>query len=80
MVTISSNFTWRVSVGQMEVPICDSASLQNVPSLLTSSKRVIDLLVLLESCKLCVGNPDEKFSKLVTQRDGKFTDRTGNIS
>lgn len=79
MVTISCDFTWKVCIGQTDVPICECEALHNAPSLLTSPRQVVQLLALIESCKVCVGNADKKFSELVVQRNGKFIDKSGKL-
>ena len=32
---------------------------------------------VLEASKLCVGNPDDRYSTLIKRRKGKFTDAHG---
>ncbi len=81
MVTISSDFSWRVRIGQKYVPFHETESglLHNAPHSLNSLKGVVEVLTLLDGSKFCVGNPEEKFFKLIEKRNGKFMDQSGNL-
>ena len=76
LVTVSVDFTWRVRRGEREVPR-ECELLIASPELLRSVEAVTQIIQILDSCKLCVGNEDECFSELIAWRGGKFMDRSG---
>ena len=76
LVSVSVDFTWRVRRGESEVPR-DCELLIGSPELLQSVEAVTQILQLLDSCKLCIGNENECFSELIAWRGGKFMDRSG---
>ena len=75
MVTVSCDFSWKVSI---EFQVQENVILHTAPTLLTSAMSVMNVVEMLDSYKVCVGNSDEKFSRLIAQRNGKFMDKTGN--
>ncbi len=73
VVTICSDFTWRVSIGQKHVPIHESALLHNAPHLLNNVQSVVGVLSLLDGCK-------SEQQLLIEKHNGNFmADHSGNL-
>ena len=62
-VVIHTDLTWTLTM--------DSTTIRPpiAPSTLTCLQHVIDLLVTVDSSRLCIGNPDEQYSCLLHHHD-----------
>ena len=80
IITISASGRWTINVDHKEISRANCPILAEcaVHDHLLSVDLVVEILSLLDRCKLCVGNPDEKFSSLIDKHSGKFLDRSGN--
>ncbi len=76
-ITIKEDFTWTIFFHAQRVETDSSLVLQDVPPILNSSDDVACLITVIDSSKLCVGNPDGRFIPLLHQRGGNFKDRCG---
>ena len=81
IITISASGRWTINVDHKEISRANCPILAEcaVHDHLLSVDLVVEILSLLDRCKLCVGNPDEKFSSLIDKHSGKFLDRSGSI-
>ena len=67
-LSITSELEWTLSVSNLELSPASCPILAEVPHTLSSVAVVHHLMVLLDSTKLCVGNPDRKFIDLWQHR------------
>ena len=80
MLTISDDFSWTINVANNEVNISQSQLLHRISSSnLQTAQATLVVLRLLDDSKVCVGNPDDRFSCLVSRNKGKFTNHLGNF-
>ena len=57
-LTVFQDFSWKLLYRGKVVEPGVSAVLKDVPLALNSVSAVVDLLETLDSCQICVGNPD----------------------
>ena len=79
-VVMREDFTWILSAfGQLVDPqfcrVC-----RGTPSSLDSTDKVKRFLALIERCKICPGNMDEKFMEAAERRGGVFKDHSGKVN
>ena len=79
-VVMREDFTWILSAfGQLVDPqfcrVC-----RGTPSSLDSTDKVKRFLALIERCKICPGNMDEKFMEATERRGGVFKDHSGKVN
>ncbi len=67
-IIIKENFTWTIFFRAQRVETNSSLVLQDVPPILNSLNDVACLITVIDSSKLCVGNPDDRFIPLLHQR------------
>ena len=72
-VIIHYDQTWTLTLGSLPVPLF---RIPAAPIWLLSSSEVLSLLATLASLKLCIGNPDSEYVRLIEDK-GSLTDRTG---
>ena len=71
-LVIHNNLTWTLTIGS--IPALPTA----VPSTLFYHHLVS--LLILDGCKLCIGNPDEKYLRLIEKyENGNLYDQNGII-
>ncbi len=58
---ISTDFTWTIRRGQSVVPTKECDVFDDVPHLLNSMEHILSIITLLDACKFCIGNADDKF-------------------
>ena len=78
-LTISSNLTWKLSVHDTEVTSTTCQSLSSVPAIL-SHNDLTSFLTLLDTLRICPGNPDNHFLEMADSRKGKFETQHGATS
>lgn len=76
-VTIESNFDWHLTVGDKELLPSSHPLEGRVPSRISSLSDVKMVVEFVDSCVTCIGNPDDKYSVLVSARKGIFMDASG---
>ena len=76
-ITIDSSFAWKLYFHSERVEVDSCTPLAAISSLLQSPANILGLLGTLESCHVCIGNPDEKFRALAKHHQGQFMDRSG---
>lgn len=76
-ITIREDFSWAFGVfGQVVDPqLC--RALSNTSSFLDCTEKVLQFMSLVEQCKVCIGNNDDKFMEVAKRRDGTFKDHSG---
>lgn len=77
MVTVSPDCTWTVCVGNKIINTSQCSRLNSLDETISNADDLIQLLVLVDGSKHCVGNPDEKFSDLVVSHKGIFKNQQG---
>ena len=75
-VIINYDQTWTLTLGFLPISL---AQIPAAPIRLLHCSEVLPLLVTLDSLKLCIGNPESEYVKLIEEK-GSLTDRTGIIS
>lgn len=80
MVKIATDFTWTTQIGHNNISLDENELLNGLPHSLHSVESVIRVLRVLDGSKLCVGNSDAKFSRLIERRNGKFMDNSSKYS
>jgi hypothetical protein len=80
-VTILADFTWKFFIGSTLINFQHSTCLSNISSHLSSVDLVIKLLSCIQNKKVCLGNPDEKFTQLrIKHDDNTFKSQSGMFS
>ena len=72
---IKGDFTWDLHVRNEHLGASTPLALL-LPSV-SSASEVEELIRLVESCTICIDNPDDKYAPLVSSRKGMFLDSTG---
>ena len=75
-ITIDADFLWYLSVGDKKFP-SDSKLLDSLPRMISSVSDIEDVIKFVDSCMLCIGNPDDKYRVLISARKGVFMDSSG---
>ena len=68
-VSIDETLQWSVSICGRTVTPMNSLALSSIPSVLNSTSCVLRLLALLDSCRLCAGNSEEKLLEVARHRE-----------
>ena len=77
-LVILKDFTWNIYCKESKIlPDCDICS--SIPKIISSLCSFKFALQMIDSCALCVGNSDKKFTPLVKQRKGMFTNASGKL-
>ena len=74
-VTIYSDLTWRLILGSLPVP---HSHIPAAPTRLLSVPEVLTLLTTLDSVRLCIASPEDKYLTLLEER-GPLMDKTGEV-
>ena len=74
---VQDNFQWHLSVHGQQLQTISCPLVEQLPSTLKSIANIEQVLTLVNSAKVCEGNPDEKFRSLSVARKGRFMDATG---
>jgi len=73
VVTVNVDLPWEATVLGTKLLPCSSVFL-SLPQVIGTVTDIEAVLNFVDSCSLCVGNPDEKFGRLVS---GRFMDIDG---
>lgn len=71
-LTITCNFNWSLYYLGECIDVSRCSLFNGSPALLNNIVSLKSILDKIENCKVCVGNPDEKFDLLVELRQGNF--------
>ena len=75
-VTINGDMSWEATVlGTKLLP--SSETFSSLPQVVRVVADIETVLNFVNSCSVCVGNPDEKYEPLVSCSKGKFMDSSG---
>ena len=74
-LTVHLDLTWILQLGSL--PVLPS-QVPRAPTRLLNISDVMSLLEMLDSVRLCVGNPEDRYLQLVDER-GPLKDNTGTI-
>ena len=77
MVTVSPHCTWTVCVGNKIIDIRGCTRLNSFAETINDVGELVQVLLVIDGSKHCAGNPDEKFSDLVTSHKGIFKNQQG---
>ena len=64
-LVVHPDFTWQFSYHGKLLGPSTSSCMKDVPSVFTTASDVLQLLQLLNTCHICVGNPDMHLSQSV---------------
>lgn len=78
-VTINSDSTWKVHVYGREVER-QTCSLLDMISTKLDTPSLLQLLHMLDSCKICAGHPESEFLSLLETRKGHIVSSSGQQS
>lgn len=74
-VMVGSDFSWQVSLRGHN--LSSIPALECLPPAITSLADAEEILSLLNSSSVCIGNPDEKYSAVASTRKGVFMNPRG---
>ena len=79
MLTISPDCKWNLHLQRLKVQCEKCPPLIGLPTYLNSVTAICNVLSILDKHKVCPGNPDENFKKLIYHghHEGRFMDRSG---
>ena len=77
-ITVTPDFCWKLLLFKKEIPL--SPLFQTIPPAITTVANLQFLLSVLQNSSICVGNQDDKFTELITEREGKFLSTTGSTT
>ena len=77
MVTVSSDSTWTVCIGNKIISTHQCSRLNSFPKVISNVDELIQLLLVIDGSKHCTGNPDDKFSDLVASHKENFKNQQG---
>ena len=78
ILTVSADGAWILSMGRNQVDRSYCQLMQRFPAHLLSVSDTVNVLSVLDSCRLCIGNDDTKFTSLVDKCNGKFKNHAGS--
>ena len=73
-IVIGDDLTWTLHLGST---LLLPSQIPFVPASLVSLNQVTQLLGVLDDCKVCIGNDDDKFTPLTKKHYGRFYDQSG---
>ena len=76
---VSHDCTWQLTIGLHLLEASTCSLLKDFSHKLSSVSEVLCLLSILDSCKFCIGNGDEIFERVASERKGVLKDRSGKI-
>ena len=76
-IVIHDNLTWTLTMGS--TPVIPSL-IPSAPSAFICLQQVVDLLIMVDKSKLCIGNPDEQYSCLTQHHHGNLYDQSGKLN
>lgn len=77
MVTICPDCTWTVCVESKMIDISQSGMLNSFVHRINNVDDLVQLLIMIDCSRHCIGNPDDKFSDLVIAHKGSFKNQQG---
>ena len=78
VMQIMQECTWKLKVAGIQQPE-NCSLLSDVADQLLCVSDVVNLLSILDSSKICVGNGEEKFKRVAELHKGTFKDKTGKL-
>ena len=76
---IDANFKWSLFIASHLISVDTSDICKEFPSCVNTVDAVLKILSCLDTCVICMGNPDDKFHELTTKRKGVFKTISGKI-
>ena len=76
-LTVTCDFKWNLYYLGESINISRCSLLNDSPALLNNTSSIKRVLHKIDNCRICIGNPDEKFNVLVKFREGNFKDQSG---
>ena len=75
-LVVQQDFSWAVHVEGKQLNY-HAPQLSTMPQLVVSIANIRDVITYLDSCTLCCGNEDDKYTALVEPRKGSFMNAAG---
>ncbi len=76
---IHKDFSWTLLFLGQHISSTVCPMLQKLPQMLRLVANLAVVLKALDTCTVCIGSPDEKFSDLVKSHKGVFMDASGKF-
>ena len=77
-LTVSADLTWYAHILGGVVPR-SNAVIQSLPAKANSESSLLHILSTVQSARVCPGNPEEQFVRLLERKGGKACGRSGDI-
>jgi len=74
---VLNDLSWLLQLPSGQISPSTSPVLEQLPQHVTSVSNLRAILVFLDRCSICEGNPDPKFAPVVAHNKGIFKDRNG---
>ena len=74
---VTCDFNWSLYYIGESIDISKCPLFNDSPAQLNNTLSIRRVLDKVDNCKVCIGNPDEKFDLLVNARQGNFKDQSG---
>lgn len=78
-VTVSADLTWYAHILGKVVPRANVV-IQSLPAKANSKSSLLHILLAIQLARLCPGNPEEQFVRLLERKGGKACGRSGDIT
>ena len=78
VLQIESDLSWSLYFYRHHINVSASQVFEALSQRITSAADVRCVILTLEQCVICEGNPDDKFLPLATARKNTFKDQTGS--
>lgn len=77
VVEVFEDLKWSLQLPSQQLSPSTSLVLKHLPEAVTSVFVLRSVLMFLDQCTICQGNPDPKFAPIVAHSKGIFKDRSG---
>lgn len=71
--------TWHLKVGEPPLDLMCCSLLDGLPTNLSGVDAVMNMVGMLDSSKVCLGNDDKKFETISDSHQGIFKDKSGKL-
>ena len=76
---VDEHLQWTLSICGTPLELEQSPFLSSLPTKLSTLSEIVTVLEMINTGKLCIGNPDKRFTSLVEARNGSFQDPSGKF-
>ncbi len=74
---VDEHLKWTLSICGTPMELEQCQLLASLPAKLSAISDIVTVLETINTGKLCIGNPDKRFTSLVKTRNGSFQDPSG---